>query len=129
MGENRAINVSGHLSGNVQIGVEGGASQTYTDNRGQASWDAAEFSRLIEELLVAVKQSGATDANARLAAMELEKVKLQAEAGEEKGAVEKTMDSAVKYMKKSEEIVKTGASIGSILLKVGKVVGTALAWL
>ncbi len=99
------------------------------DRSVQSGLNPKAFTQVIDQLVAAVKESGASDANAKLAVMDLAKAKAQADAGEEKGAVAKTMDSAVNYMKNSEEIVKSGSNIGKLLLEAGKVLGAFIGWL
>lgn len=125
MEDTRNINIGGSAT----VGDIFQGDHVQVDKSVQSGLDPKSLAQVIDELLAAVKESGATDANAKLATIELEKAKAQSDAGEEKSAVARTMDSAVNYLKKSEDIVKSGVSIGKVLLKIGKVLGTAIGWL
>jgi hypothetical protein len=117
------------ISGQAKVGDIFQGDHVQVDKSVKGPFDAKEFSSVIGELLAAIKNTGSEDSNAKLATNELEKAKLQADAGEQRDAVASTMDNAVKYMKKSEEVVKSGVNIGKLLLKAGKILGAAIAWL
>ena len=125
MEDTRNINIGGSAT----VGDIFQGDHVQVDKSVQSGLDPKAFAQVIDELLAAIKKSGATDANAKLATMELEKAKVQSDVGEEESAVARTLDSAVNYLKKSEDIVKSGVSIGKILLKIGKVLGVAIGWL
>lgn len=117
------------ISGNSIVGDVIQGEQVYVDKSEKNSFDVKEFSSLIEKILIAIKKTEIKDINTDLAMKQLDMAKFQAENGEKKSEVSSTLNKAVKYLKKSEEIAKSGTEIGKFLIKAGTLLGVSMDWI
>ncbi|MBN2487860.1 MAG: HEAT repeat domain-containing protein [Methanosarcinaceae archaeon] len=114
---------------NSSVGDVFQAENVHLDKSTNVSFNITEFSAIIKDILINMEKIGAKDSNAKLAKLEFEKAKLQAESGEGSKTVATTMDNATKYLKRSEEIINSAGNISQLLMKAGKLVGYALPFL
>ena len=117
------------IGDNASVGEIIQGEHFYIEKSEKNSFDAREFSSVIEELLIAIKKNGLKDSNTDLALEQLEIVKLKAENGEDRNEVIDTLNKSIKYLSKSEEVVKSSTEIGKFLMKAGSILGTTISWL
>ena len=133
---NNSIQESFKMNGDHNINISDNAkvnnlvqdgTQNIT-NIQQGGYDPKELTALIENLLTAIKNTNASDADTELGTLELKKARIQAEKEEKPEKIGQSLENAAEYLKKSETVVKSGINIGELLLKAGKIVGTIISW-